>query len=334
MENRWIVLLICLSIPALLAAGIIWIQIQNRSIRSWKEAAGRIVSSRPVSREIRSKKFSTMGSQRHTDFITDEKIDTRNFADVNYTFAAGGNTYRGNRISLSEDQGNFEVPETLKRYPQGKAVTVYYNPADPNECILERDDPSNIRNAWLAVLVLVALIAAGFVAITQGADWLSGVIAQPKRTPLVVVLGIFALVMMLFARMIGQQIRTMKGWSKTSGRITRAEVQTAVQTHSRPNSGRRYDVTMYVPRIIYTYQVDGNSFEGDNTGTSGSANTPAFAEKYVKRYPLQTPVQVFYDPKDPTQSTLALPGKMLPLALWLIAAVLAGAAYAAGWLFR
>jgi hypothetical protein len=139
---------------------------------------------------------------------------------------------------------------------------------------------------------------------------------------------------MLFARMIGQQIRTMKGWSKTSGRITRAEVQTAVQTHSRPNSGRRYDVTMYVPRIIYTYQVDGNSFEGDNTGTSGSANTPAFAEKYVKRYPLQTPVQVFYDPKDPTQSTLALPGKMLPLALWLIAAVLAGAAYAAGWLFR
>jgi hypothetical protein len=87
-------------------------------------------------------------------------------------------------------------------------------------------------------------------------------------------------------------------------------------------------------RAAHAAWIHGNSFEGDNTGTSGSANTPAFAEKYIKRYPLQTSVQVFYDPKDPTQSTLVLPGRMISLALWLIAAVLAGAAYAAGWLFQ
>ena len=334
METRWVILLICLLLPALLAAGIVWIQIQNMRTSSWKQAVGRIVSSRSVSRDIRSKQFSHSGSGQHTSFITDEKIETRNFADIAYTFMADGNSYNGNRVGLGADSGNFEVPETLKRYPQGKTVTVYYNPADPNDCILERDDPQNIRNGWLAVLILVALIGAGFVAITQGADWLSGVIAVPKRTPLVVILAVFSLTVMLLARVAGRQVRTMKTWPATSGRITRSEIQTTVQTRSHADSSRLDRTTMYGPRIVYAYQVGGNTFEGDNIGTSGCSNTPSLAERYVRRYPLQMPVQVFYDPNDPTQSTLALPGQAIPLALWVIAALLGGAAYAAGWLIR
>ena len=89
--------------------------------------------------------------------------------------------YRGNRVSLSPDPGNVDVAETLQRYPEGEAVTVIYNPIDPNECILERDDPRNIRNAWLAVAVLLALTAVGFVAIGQGANRLSGFIARSRR---------------------------------------------------------------------------------------------------------------------------------------------------------
>ncbi len=331
METRWVVLLVCLSIPALLALATAWIQIQNRRTRSWKEASGRIVSSKPVAREIRSSEMHTTGSGQDTDFVTDETIETRNFAEISYSFMVGANTYRGSRIGLGADPVNSEVADTLKRYPEGKTVTVYYNPAHPSECILERDDPRNIRNAWLAVAVLVVLIAAGFVGITQFADRLSGMIAHRSLAPLVVVLAIFALVMMLFARMAGQQARAMKAWPKTSGRITRSDIETVVQQHNHASQTRRdYDVTMYVPRVVYTYQVDGNSFEGDNIGWSDSASTPTFAEKTIKRYALQTPVQVFYNPQDPTQSTLALAGGLFALVLWLLSAVLAGAAVVAG----
>ena len=330
METSSIVLIFCLSIPALVAAATIWIQIQNRRVRSWKETPGRIVSSAPVAREIRSTQTRASGRHGNTDFVTNETVETRNFAEISYAFTVGANSYRGHRISLAVDSGNFEVAETLQRYPEGKAVTVVYDPSNPNECILERDDPSNIRKAWFAVVVLVALIVAGYFAITLGAERLRGIIAVPAMTPLVVVLGLFALAMMLFARMTGMQARAMKRWPKAAGHITRSEVETTMQQHNKPR-GRDYDVTMYVPRVVYTYQVNGVSFEGDNVGWSGSANTPAFAEKFVKRFALQTPVEVFYDPQAPTQSTLAPGGGgMLTLALWLIALGFVGAAYAAG----
>jgi hypothetical protein len=332
METRWIVLLICLSIPAFVAGATTWIQFQNRRISSWREAAGQIVSSKAAAREIRSHVTRTSGGGRNeTDFVTDETIETRNFAEISYSFVVGTSTYHGKRISLAPDPGNFEVAETLQRYPEGKTVTVIYNPLNPNECILERDDPSNIRKAWLAVGVLVALIAIGFVIITQGADRLSGIIKNSAMTPLVVVLGVFALAVMLFARVAGKQARETKSWPKTAGRITRSEIETTVQQHRRSGLARDYDVTMYVPRVIYTYQVGGTSFEGDNVGWSGSASTPSFAEKFIKRFALQTPVEVFYNPLVPTQSTLVPAGRTLAVVLWIIAVAFIGAAFAVAW---
>jgi hypothetical protein len=43
-------------------------------------------------------------------------------------------------------------------------------------------------------------------------------------------------------------------------------------------------------------------------------------------------VQVFYDPDDPTQSTVAPPGGLLGWVTWSIAAALAFAGFSAGWL--
>jgi hypothetical protein len=331
METRWIVLLICLAVPALLALATVWIQFQNDRIRSWRETAGRIDSSKPVAREIRTHETRTSGSGGDTDFVTDETIETRNFAEISYSFVVSGATYHGKRVSLAPDRGNFEVAETLQRYPAGKDVTVVYNPVNPNECILERDDPANIRKAWFAVAVLVALIAAGFGVITQGADRIGGMIANPAMTPLVIVLGIFALAIILFARVAGKQARETKAWPKTVGRITRSEIETAVQQHRRTGLAHDYDVTMYVPRVVYAYQVNGTSFEGDNVGWSGSASTPAFAEKFIKRFVPQTPVEVFYNPQAPTQSTLAPAAGTFAAVLWTIAVVLIGAAVAVAW---
>ena len=79
---------VCRS-QALLAAGTVWIQLQDRRVRSWKEAAGQIVSSKAVAREIGSKRYRTAGTSGNTDFVTDETIETRNFAGISYAFTVG-----------------------------------------------------------------------------------------------------------------------------------------------------------------------------------------------------------------------------------------------------
>jgi hypothetical protein len=300
-------------------------------LRSWKQASGRIETAQSVSREVRSKRFRTSGSGSSTDFVSDETVRTGNFAEISYSFAVGAKTYRGNRVGLGEPD-SAEAVATLKRYPPGRTVTVHYNPENPDECILERDDQGNIGKAWRAVIVLVAWILAGFVAIDLGAEWLETVIPDPRRVPVVVGLILFSLVTVSFGRMLTKQARAMRKWPRTAGRIVRSEVDTTVQEHHRPGMARDYDVKMYRPRIVYVYEVGGNSFEGDDIGWSASANKPSIAEKYVMRYPLQSPVQVFYNPDDPTQSTLKPSGTMVALVLWLIALALAFAAFAIGWL--
>jgi len=331
-EPRWVILAACLLLPVGLACATLWIQWRNWRTRSWSEATGRIDSARSVAREIRSRQFRTTGSDRNTEFVTDENIRTRNFADVSYSFAIGAKTYHSKRICLMGEPDG-PVPAILRRYPQGRIVTVYYNPQDPNECILERDEPVRIREAWLGTAALAALILGAFFAITEGADWLQTVVPHPTRVPAVVMLIVIALVVILIGRALTKQTSAMKKWPTASGRIIRSEITTTAQQHRRANGMRGgYNVTMYVPRIVYAYEADGHAFEGDDIGWSASANRPAVAEKYVKRYPLHAQVRVFYNPDDPTEATLAPAGSMLALILWCVAGALAFAAYAVGWL--
>jgi hypothetical protein len=89
---------------------------------------------------------------------------------------------------------------------------------------------------------------------------------------------------------------------------------------------------MYAPRIVYSYEAGGHTYQSDNIGWSTSANRSSVAEKYVKRYPLQSRVRVFYDPDDPAQATLSLTMGMIPLVVLFFAGAMAFAAFAVGWL--
>jgi hypothetical protein len=325
-DTSWKLLLILLAIPGLLMAVLLWITIQDFRIRSWRQAAGRIVSSKPVARSVHGKKFETSGRQGSTDFITTETIDTRNFAEVRYEFSVAGKSFCGSRIDLAEDRGNFEVAETLQRYPQGKAVTVYYNPKNPDECILERDDPKNLRAGWYSFAMLVALCFGGVFGISRFAELVRGAIAVPKLTPMVVILGLFAFFLAVFAHMIGQKGRAMRGWPKTRGQVVQSAVEPTLRKHHRPYPRREYTETIYVSRVVYTYDVGGISFQGDNSGVAVGSSTPGLAAKYIARFPLNAVVDVFFNPQIPTESTLHPSVGILGIVVWTIAALFAAAA--------
>ena len=92
-----------------------------------------------------------------------DDTELRTFAMVVYEFTVGGRKYQGSRVSIGEELGNFQVAETLAKYPKGKTVTVFYNPRTPTEAVLERDLPAGIwKGLIIIVAVLVALIFGGW----------------------------------------------------------------------------------------------------------------------------------------------------------------------------
>lgn len=80
---------------------------------------------------------------------------------VEYEFSVGFHKYRGKRVSLAEIIAGPDAVGTVARYPVGASVPVYYDPADPNKSVVDRDLPSFFRGIWVFVGVLTAVILAG-----------------------------------------------------------------------------------------------------------------------------------------------------------------------------
>src|SRR6476646_5049985 len=122
--------------PLLLVLGAaVYKSLQVRAAKEWPSAAGKVVVSEAEVRETR-----VIDSDREDGYRTEK----RNFANVVYEYAVAGTKLRNNRVSIGEDLGNFQVAETIAKYPVGSIVTVYYNPLHPGEAVLERDLPKGM----------------------------------------------------------------------------------------------------------------------------------------------------------------------------------------------
>ncbi len=61
---------------------------------------------------------------------------------VKYEYEVNGQLYVGDRVNIGPMQKSVnprKSQEILARYPVGGNVTVYYNPANPQEAVLERE---------------------------------------------------------------------------------------------------------------------------------------------------------------------------------------------------
>jgi hypothetical protein len=331
MGTREIILGLLLFFPAVLAAGLIAIKYASLKTLFWRRAAGRILTSRSAARDIRNTKHSMQGSGASAEFTSQETIQRRNFAVIRYGFQAEGKSWRAERVSLGADSGDFEVVETLRRYPEGKTVSVLYNPKDPNDCILERPPAGKILMAWLGVALLVGLIFGGVYGVDSFAGLVRSAIPRPERTPLVVFCAGFALAMAAAAIAIAKKGREMRAWPRAEGEIVQSSVAETRREESHSQSSRTRVITMYAPRVVYQFKVGDNVFQGDNVGMISASSNPKGPQKFAARYPLRSRVAVFYDRENPTDSTLN-PGVLwLPLLFWAFAALsLAVAVMAAG----
>ena len=75
---------------------------------------------------------------------------------VLYSYQVGGRSYEGSRIAPDPEVGGTGAPKRLAGYETGSQVTVYYNPKDPSDAVLETK-VSSLFWLWFA-LILVDLV--------------------------------------------------------------------------------------------------------------------------------------------------------------------------------
>ena len=302
---------------------------QAWAARSWVAAPGRIMISQAVSRDV-----NVMRGTTRTGRIKDKEL--RNFAFITYDFKTPKGEKSGSRVTIGEDMGNFEVAETLARYPRGKAVTVYYDPADPSQCVLERDISERFCRGCLAASAIIgALIIAGYL----GADWMFAQAERllPNRTRSSLTFMLFA--MGAFAALIGLAIRKQcalaRKWPIAPGHIVQSGLVLREAWWERDDTAPgsfRWDA--WRSRVVYSYAVGGNNYTGDKISFGMDIFSPArWAVGWqVAWYAPGATVNVRYNPENPAEAVLEpkAPGVIL---VWLFSAALLFAAARVGGFF-
>ena len=129
-----------------------------------------------------------------------KRFEERNFADIVYEYSVAGRKLRNNRVSIGEDLGNFEVAETIAKYPVGTVVTVYYNPLHPDEAVLERDLPKGLLGCLgIGTAIVLAIVFGSAIGLHAIAEFVSTQIPHQGNAAASVAFGAFGTAVALFA---------------------------------------------------------------------------------------------------------------------------------------
>jgi len=291
----------------LVAAGYKYLQV--RAASHWPSTPGKVVVSNSELRQVRV--LDDSRADGHRD-------EPRNFANIVYEYTVSGQKLRNNRVSIGEDRGNFEVAETIARYPVGTAVTVYYNSRHPREAVLERDLPKGMGGCLaIAAAIVLTIVFGGAIGIKRINDFIGAHLVDPKLSPLVVALGAFGAVIALFGLAFHRQASLAKKWPVVTGTIKMSKPETYLAADSE--TGRTGPV-MTTTTVSYSFRF--NNVAYTNIHATVSSNNAAQSGWLMRRftggYKAGDQVKVHVDPKNPAQATLN-PGGAAAWVLWAIA---------------
>lgn len=308
----WFVYAMLLAPVGLIVFAAVYKYLEVRAASDWPSVPGKVVISKP---EVRQVKVIDGDRQKG------HRFEERNFANVTYEYSIAGQVYRCNRVTIGEDRGNFEVAETLARYPVGKPVTVYYNPNKRSEAVLERDMPQGVWGClgWMVVISVAGVFgsAIGFNKLTEFVS------TRVSNAPMTVALGAFGTVAALIALAIQRHARLARHWPVTTGTIATS----GLERFRSAGTDRRRGQIMFKARISYTYGFDGVNYTGTVASLGGevSSTSDRAVQWWVKSYRDGQTVDVYVNPANPSESVLEPRAKGI-WVVWAIIAVIWGMA--------
>ena len=314
MDGIWFVYLVLAAFPGLIIFAAIYKYMEVSEAARWPSAPGQVVVSKSETRQVKTGPNSS-------------DTEPRNFAKIVYEYTVAGRKLRCDRVSIGENLGNFEVVETIAKYPVGKAVTVYYKPTEPTKAVIERDVPPGMwKGVTYLVLGMVAVIVGFIVGFRKLGEFVSAFVRDPLEAPFVAACVGFALLAALVIYAIQRHVARMAKWPTVPGRIVSYGVR---QFEKLDDDGRRWR-TWHRADVQYSYDVNGVPYTGDKTGTTGRASTttPWLLGRGAS-YAAGDPVDIHYNPENPAESILR-PRLGPLLLLWLIPVAVLALGYAVG----
>ena len=304
----WFVYLMLLAPLLLVLGAAAYKTLQVRAAREWPQAAGKVVVSEAEVRDTRVIDSDREGGYRN---------EQRNYANIVYEYSVAGTKLRNNRVSIGEDRGNFEVAETIAKYPVGAIVTVYYNPLHPKEAVLERDLPKGLWGCLgIGTVIVLGIVFGSAFGLNKLSEFAAAHLADPKLSPLVIAFGAFGFVIALFALALQKQASLAKKWPVVPGtiKLSGLEQYRAAST----DSGHRGQV-MYQRKVSYTYTYNGNSYTGMHASLASNVASSSgwLVSKFTKAYQDGAPVKVWVNPNNPSEATLEQ-GIGFAWVLWLL----------------
>jgi uncharacterized protein DUF3592 len=302
--------LIFLPMVVLVVAAIANKMIEVRRAAGWSTAVGRIVKS---------------GTTAEHHRFAGEATTVKTMPDVEYEFSVGGRKIRGNRIGIGEDSGGANTEATLRHYTVGAAVTVYYDPANPKNCVLERGVPEGIGKG-LAILGGVVVVFAGVVYwLVTAAPRLVEQLYPHANTPVVVFAGAFGALVLLFFIGSWRMSRRAADWPLVRGTV----LSSGTERVQNRTDGRT--TVTYTPVVEYGYRVNDVDYVSRQIklGVAMSASE-SYATGVAARYPKDAVIDVHYDPANPSNAALENPTGTRWFLLALAVAMFALAAQQAG----
>lgn len=291
-------LIVCGTIQAALLVALIVYLWMLFATRHWLPVDGTIITSRVDS--------------RGTDSVNGADTEITRTPFVEYDYQVNGQSFRGDRIMIGGANSESELELVLGQYPLGANVIVYYDPANPQQAVLERFP---IRRLWgCGVLMLfpfgVSLVALGIY--NLAADW---IIAAWTAEPWSFSFGLIGLAFLAHAIILLALSVRASTWPTTPGKI----VLSHVQEFSTESPG----VSRFKPSVLYVYTVNGRNYKSGrvNMMVGFSSRISHLTRQTLARYPRGTPVDVHYNPKWPAAAVLH-PWSATQFGPWLVAAAL------------
>lgn len=268
--------------------------------RNWTATVGRVTESK-----VRS--------------VRDRANETQAYESmplVVYEYYVDGTKYRGTKINFADKITGEDVAPTLEKYPFGKTVQVYYNPANPNQAVLEHDFPKWLYAGLVAIILAILGLGLGmpflFDFASRAVEGFAPNADNAAPATLLCGMGIFAL---LIGLALQKQVVQSRNWQTTTGKV----LDNSVQGRDSWDSDGRY-TRLYNSEVVYSFEVGRQQYISDRVALGGTVRSsvnrsvPTSVISTLGKYPKGANVKVYYNPKNPADCALELRAN----GLWLV----------------
>jgi hypothetical protein len=313
----WFVYAMLLAPLGLLLIVAAYKTLQVRAAREWPSTSGKVVVSKA---ELR--KTKVIDSDREDG----HRFEERNFADIVYEYAVAGRKLRNNRVSIGEDLGNFQVAETIAKYPVGAVVTVYYNPLHPDQAVLERDLPKGMWGCLgIGTAIVLAIVFGSAIGLHRIVEFFNARVANPQMSVPAAALGAFGLVAALFALTLRRQEVLARKWPVVAGVI---KLSVPEEYRAAPGKSGSRGARMYERKVSYSYRFNNIAYSSVHASFSSNSSTPSpwVLRLFGMDFQEGANVRVYVNPANPSEATLN-PRTPFEWLLWVVALALWLGAY-------